>query len=665
MTNLLTKDLVPVQSVIPSYAYKQWIPSVSYYVTNANIAINPVTTSFVYGVTATNNLIISSNGLNYISVYGQLLLVKNFSTELVTTPGHYATYTMPVSYSITYNLNLGWVSAANSFGNLPTDGNYTFYADAQTTGFVSGFSDINHSSSTDYSEILFGFYVSHGTYYVIEQGTQRTFPANYSETDQFKIERINGVVTYSVNGTVVYTSLVTAYNTFVADTSVYAPGRAVVNAVLTPLTPTASPTPVLRTATATLTLSPLTLMGTSGYLNGYNSGILTLSPLRITSRQSSLTPDFNEAILNLRPLKITAYGYSAPSIYAKPITLSPLQIFGADKVYNAANLTLSPLIIGGALTTDTFKYSNGIVVPMPMINSMATAKSSVSLPAPVINSIAGSKNPFVVKTPLITSIAGKKGILTVAVPTIKSIAGRKGAVFSQSPKISSYTAGLSVIKIGYATISSTAYADYSVNFVGIVVKTPVISSQSAANSAIITQPPVINSWASGLSAIDIMAYLASVSAAIARLAYSMNTTTFESTKYSNFDFIEIIRVGRFFYGVKPTGLFQLGGLTDNGTPIDCFFMTHQTAYVDQNGQYQNQLKRIPQIYLDSETPTTVQPIIDEVPKHAHESRFGGYRTKLGRGYIGKYWQWVVRNKCGKPMCVGYIEALIEVMSRRI
>ena len=142
-------------------------------------------------------------------------------------------------------------------------------------------------------------------------------------------------------------------------------------------------------------------------------------------------------------------------------------------------------------------------------------------------------------------------------------------------------------------------------------------------------------------------------------AYSMNIKTGETTTYSNFNFQYIIRLGFNFYGVRPDGIYQLTGTTDNGAFINAKFKTAQSYYSV------NAHKRAAKVYLDTENYTYVQPTIDTVPGIIQKSEQGGRRVNLGRGYSGKIWEFEISNVFGAPMRIGAMEILFDELSRRV
>ena len=139
------------------------------------------------------------------------------------------------------------------------------------------------------------------------------------------------------------------------------------------------------------------------------------------------------------------------------------------------------------------------------------------------------------------------------------------------------------------------------------------------------------------------------------VAYVMNVHTQESTKYSNFGFMHIINIGNKPYGVKADGLYLLEGTTDNGVAINGSATTKETDF----GSFQS--KNVPTAYLNSDTLTTITPIVDAVTHPAYSSTFGGRKTLIARGITGRYWKF----KIDGIQQVEGVEFLPETRQRRV
>lgn len=197
------------------------------------------------------------------------------------------------------------------------------------------------------------------------------------------------------------------------------------------------------------------------------------------------------------------------------------------------------------------------------------------------------------------------------------------------------------------------------NIVSLVYGFDVIESQPSAGS-IVTLAEIstvsiasIGSY-SPLVEISIVAW-----PSIARVAYVMNTKTAELTQYTNFDFKNIIRIEGQHFGIKTDGLYKFGGTTDNGTAIDARLVTHEMDFST------NQLKNIPTLWIDSDEQTYFKAKIDQVDSTEQQAGFGGHKTKLSRGAVGRWWQYQIRNVAGGAMRINFIESVVEVLKRRI
>jgi hypothetical protein len=117
------------------------------------------------------------------------------------------------------------------------------------------------------------------------------------------------------------------------------------------------------------------------------------------------------------------------------------------------------------------------------------------------------------------------------------------------------------------------------------------------------------------------------------VAYVMNVHTTESTQYSNYPFLHIVHIGGKPYGVKADGLYLLEGATDNGTAISGSVTTKETDFGSFNSKHVNE------IYLNSDTATTMTPTVDgALIAASYASSFGGRRIAVARGLEGRYWK---------------------------
>jgi hypothetical protein len=142
------------------------------------------------------------------------------------------------------------------------------------------------------------------------------------------------------------------------------------------------------------------------------------------------------------------------------------------------------------------------------------------------------------------------------------------------------------------------------------------------------------------------------------VGYILNVHSNESYEWSNMGFLHIIRIGTDYYGIKSTGLYKLSTAytTDSGTAINATVTTKSTDF----GSYHS--KRLNQVYIGSDSPTVIQPIVDGVAKQSHASSFNSRKTKMALGNHGRYWQLRISGIQGE---LTGLELLPQELQRRV
>jgi hypothetical protein len=138
-------------------------------------------------------------------------------------------------------------------------------------------------------------------------------------------------------------------------------------------------------------------------------------------------------------------------------------------------------------------------------------------------------------------------------------------------------------------------------------------------------------------------------------AFAMNIHTVEVTRYTNYSFNHIVHINGVAYGVKSDGLYTLDDADDNGTEIIGSLTTKEMDF----DAYQS--KRVPYVYLNSDSSTRLTPYADGEAVNTYTSGFNGRKTKIGRGATGRYWKFKIDN----IEKLEGIELLPEVLQRRV
>jgi hypothetical protein len=163
-----------------------------------------------------------------------------------------------------------WNAGATSTQTLAGNGYVEFSSAETTSNKMAGLS--NGNSSTNYSDIDFGFYLmAGGGVRVYEAGAYRGSFGTYSAGDVFRVEVTGTTVTYSVRGTVVYTSTVAPTFPLLLDTALYTPAATLQNATIVDST--------LPFWTALVNVSASSTSITKTNATGWSSGAVTTSTL--------------------------------------------------------------------------------------------------------------------------------------------------------------------------------------------------------------------------------------------------------------------------------------------------------------------------------------------------------------------------------------------------
>jgi hypothetical protein len=122
----------------------------------------------------------------------------------------------------------GWNAGAASANTLAMgDGSVAFTASETNTYRMLGLSNGNDSAS--YTDIDFAVYLAAGQVQVFEKGIGRGSFGGHAAGDTFEVAVKSGLVTYSRNGTVFYTSTATPTYPLLVDSALYSQGATLTN----------------------------------------------------------------------------------------------------------------------------------------------------------------------------------------------------------------------------------------------------------------------------------------------------------------------------------------------------------------------------------------------------------------------------------------------------
>jgi hypothetical protein len=125
----------------------------------------------------------------------------------------------------------GWNAGAVSTKSLSAgDGYVAFTASETTTLRMLGLSNGNYDTS--YADIDFAIYLAAGQVQIYEKGASRGSFGSLATGDSFQVSVQSGVVKYSRNGAVFYTSTMAPTYPLLVDTALYSQGATLTGVVL-------------------------------------------------------------------------------------------------------------------------------------------------------------------------------------------------------------------------------------------------------------------------------------------------------------------------------------------------------------------------------------------------------------------------------------------------
>ena len=148
-----------------------------------------------------------------------------------------------------------------------------------------------------------------------------------------------------------------------------------------------------------------------------------------------------------------------------------------------------------------------------------------------------------------------------------------------------------------------------------------------------------------------------------------DATAHPVTRYTNYPFLQVIRLGDSYYGVAPNGLHRIGGAHDNGAPIPWAMQTHVT---DFGSQFH---KTVASAYLGGTIgpSVTFSVLTGEHPEqmHTHANTFTtqlkNHREKFGKGRKARYWAFGLSSSSDETsgMMLDALDLEVFEMSRRV
>lgn len=138
-------------------------------------------------------------------------------------------------------------------------------------------------------------------------------------------------------------------------------------------------------------------------------------------------------------------------------------------------------------------------------------------------------------------------------------------------------------------------------------------------------------------------------------AVVMNLRSNQVSRYQNFPFFHLTRIGNTYYGISADGLYELSGDMDIETQVNGVAWGKAFDFGVFNS------KNVPYMYMNGDDEYTVSAYVDASGQPEFTSAFSGRRVKLARGNKGRYWSFKVE---GIKKLQG-IEYMPDNISRRV
>lgn len=622
MRNVLTKNsytyTLPGSSAVPASPGRPYIPA--HWVTEQQPVCNVVNYDLYDTGQSMEEMaqqILASGGAGAVlsyNVYYAILCTMQDVTYFVPEQSYIAPtpYRAAVAPAVVTEYNLGWTGTARSVDVLLADGRVSFKADTNNVGAMAGLLEAVYvgrwTALYDYTVMSHSFYIQGRTYAIYEKGARRSGDTTFVSGDVFGIRRKNGVVTYTINDAVVFTSSAPSTLPVFLLANLYSGGDYVYDPVLT------------AEASGASSMQPLRSAGGEG---AYAAGITYMASLRSTGGGHLIT----SAASSMQPLIAIASAYGRP--YGQAKTRLPALITDAytSKVVPPYGLSKASMAY---LTTAALGTTGGVIsgnLTMPKFVSRGSdrvyGEAVVSLPrlTSYANAYEGNENATIISRAI----------------TAHEIAGTQIAFAAINMAVSG-TATLVVATV----IDSEAFAQATASGDFDVVE--LIEAIATSRAETYAGVPL---WDNAGETIVV------------------NADTSAFSRYEGYGFLSYFHIGDDVYGLSRDGVFLLGGDTDAGLPIQA---SVNAGAVDAGTSL---LKWASECYLAaaSDGPLRLRVTVGDnaylYTARSSSPEMQMQRVDIGKGLRATYFELEVINDNGDDFELDRIEFRSAPTSRRI
>lgn len=157
--------------------------------------------------------------------------------------------------------------------------------------------------------------------------------------------------------------------------------------------------------------------------------------------------------------------------------------------------------------------------------------------------------------------------------------------------------------------------------------------------------------------------------ALDSFAWVLNSQSLAHSYYDGFvDFNSAVQLGKRIYMLSPSGLYELGGDSDDGKIIEAEVVTGQMDFgtiarkrveqIDLGYVASGDLQAV--VSCEGFDPSEPQTLEVREMRTAHTSR-----VRVGKGMVGKYWKFELKNREGADFELFSIQSKVALSTRRM
>lgn len=379
-------------------------------------------------------------------------------------------------------------------------------------------------------------------------------------------------------------------------------------------------------------------------------------------------------------------------------SFEPLQLIAADHPYGEARVAFQPMAanasvnypVDGWLDTTwagTYVFAaegsplaaNAFEGTMPFtFRAFGGANGAAVMPKPtvtghgIVPAIGRATLTMPLPTVLSTGMGGSYGRSTTVLPTPYPVVGFSGAVLSVTLQdgyvlVASGTAGA----VGRAVLELPLYdltaSGYDNEFGIAEVEMPMLVPTPSGVAILVSPRARLVAMGTAVVAVDYEAYVATVPDSSSQESKPEEPHTYAVTRYYNYPFNQIVRIGRRYFGVADDGLYLLEGTTDNGAAIPWAWRMCKTNFGSHNH------KSVGSVYLGGRLDGGVKykVVVGENTEYAYthvtprDAQPQNYREFFGKGIKATYFAFELYDNAGRYMEVDNCEFEVAELKRAI